>query len=79
MGKVSDIAAIHSRFISIAVGEGGCVYVWGCCKHMNVLTPTATSSSNIHNAIASYGWPSVMHKPLICLCLSQMSIQYLDR
>ncbi|XP_018392810.1 PREDICTED: RCC1 and BTB domain-containing protein 1-like [Cyphomyrmex costatus] len=65
MGRVSDITAVHSRSISIAVDEGGRIYVWGYWHGMSVLIPSATPSSNIHNAIASYGSPSIMHKPLI--------------
>ncbi|XP_011699349.1 PREDICTED: RCC1 and BTB domain-containing protein 1-like isoform X2 [Wasmannia auropunctata] len=65
MGRVSDIAALHYNHISIAVGEGGRVYMWGHCRGQSITTPTATPFSNVHDALACYGSPSVMHKPLI--------------
>ncbi|XP_011635998.1 RCC1 and BTB domain-containing protein 1-like isoform X2 [Pogonomyrmex barbatus] len=65
MGRVSDIAALHYNHISIAVGEGGCVYMWGHCRGQSITTPTATPFSNVHDALACYGSPSVMHQPLV--------------
>ncbi|TGZ51677.1 RCC1 and BTB domain-containing protein 1-like [Temnothorax longispinosus] len=65
MGRVSDIAALHYNHISIAVAEGGRVYMWGHCRGQSITTPTATPFSNVHDALACYGSPSVMHKPLI--------------
>ncbi|KAG5339698.1 RCBT1 protein, partial [Acromyrmex heyeri] len=65
MGRVSDIAAMHYNHISIAVGEGGRVYMWGHCRGQSITTPTSTPFSNVHDALACYGSPSVMHKPLI--------------
>ncbi|KYQ60741.1 RCC1 and BTB domain-containing protein 1 [Trachymyrmex zeteki] len=57
-----DIAALNNS--SIAVNEAGRVYVWGDCRGKSILTPTGTSSFNVHDALAHYG-PSIMHKPLI--------------
>lgn len=65
MGRVSDIAAMHYNHISVAVGEGGRVYMWGHCRGQSITTPTSTPFSNVHDALACYGSPSVMHKPLI--------------
>ncbi|XP_012230297.1 RCC1 and BTB domain-containing protein 1 [Linepithema humile] len=65
MGRVSDIAALHYNHISVAVGEGGCVYMWGHCRGQSITTPTATPFSSIHDALACYASPSVMHEPLV--------------
>jgi len=65
MGRVSDIAAMHYNHISVAVGEGGRVYMWGHCRGQSITTPTATPFTNMHDALACYGSPSVMHKPLV--------------
>jgi len=65
MGKVFDIAAVNCKNISIAVGERGCVYIWGDCHGQKITIPTATTFSNMYDALACYGSPSVMHKPLI--------------
>ncbi|XP_020287366.1 RCC1 and BTB domain-containing protein 1-like [Pseudomyrmex gracilis] len=65
MGRVFDIAALHYSHISVAVGEGGCVYMWGHCRGQSVLVPTVTPFSSVHDVLASYASPSVMHKPLI--------------
>ncbi|KYM89097.1 RCC1 and BTB domain-containing protein 1 [Atta colombica] len=64
MGRVSDIAAMHNKFISIAVGQDGRVYVWGkisCNKCITI--PCITPFSNVYNALACYA--NVMHEPLI--------------
>ncbi|KYN32781.1 RCC1 and BTB domain-containing protein 1 [Trachymyrmex septentrionalis] len=52
MGRVSDIVAVHNKFISIAIGEDGRVYVWGNCskKKMN---PSVTPFSNVYNALST--------------------------
>lgn len=65
MGRVSDIAALHYNHISIAVGEGGCIYMWGHCRGQSITTPTSTPFSSIHDALACYASPSVMHEPLV--------------
>ncbi|KYN08721.1 RCC1 and BTB domain-containing protein 1 [Cyphomyrmex costatus] len=62
--KWIDIVALPGYAISVAVSEEGRVYVWGDCCSESILTPTATSFSNVHDAIAYYG-PRVMHKPLV--------------
>lgn len=74
MGRVSDIAALHYNHISVAVGEGGCVYMWGHCRGQSVTTPTATPFSSIHDALACYASPSVMHEPLILHTNEEFSI-----
>lgn len=74
MGRVSDIAAMHYNHISIAVGEGGRVYMWGHCRGQSITTPTATPFSNVHDALACYGSPSVMHKPLVLHLNEESSI-----
>jgi len=64
MGRVSDIAAMHNKFISIAVGQDGRVYVWGkisCNKCITI--PCVTPFSNVYNALACFA--NVMHEPLI--------------
>ncbi|XP_018392854.1 PREDICTED: RCC1 and BTB domain-containing protein 1-like [Cyphomyrmex costatus] len=65
MGRVSDIAAVYCKDISIAVNQKGCVYVWGNCYGLSVMNPIATLFSDVHDALACYTSPSVMHKPLI--------------
>ncbi|XP_018368579.1 PREDICTED: RCC1 and BTB domain-containing protein 1-like [Trachymyrmex cornetzi] len=63
MGKISDIAAV--KHVNIAISEGGRVYIWGNCHGQRIMIPTATTFSNMYDAFACYGSPSVMHKPLI--------------
>lgn len=65
MGRVSDIAALHYNHISTAVGLGGRIYMWGNCRGQSISTPTPTPFMDMHDTFACYGWPSVMHKPLI--------------
>ncbi|XP_015608978.1 RCC1 and BTB domain-containing protein 1 isoform X3 [Cephus cinctus] len=65
MGRVSDIAALHCNHISVAVGQGGRIFMWGQCRGQSVTRPTATPLATIHEALACYATPSVMHKPLI--------------
>ncbi|EZA58123.1 RCC1 and BTB domain-containing protein [Ooceraea biroi] len=71
MGKISDIAAVHTSNISVALCTSGCVYVWGHCNGKKCY-PTATLFSNIHEVFACY--TSVMHKPLILCVNKQPSI-----
>ncbi|XP_012252206.2 RCC1 and BTB domain-containing protein 1-like isoform X2 [Athalia rosae] len=65
MGRVSDIAAVHYNHISVAVGQGGRVFMWGQCRGQSVTTPTATRLLHPHDALAFYATPSVMHRPLL--------------
>lgn len=74
MGRVSDIAAVHYNHISVAVGQGGCVYMWGQCRGQSVTWPTATRLSHPHDALAFYATPSVMHKPLFLNAEEETSI-----
>ncbi|EZA54598.1 hypothetical protein DMN91_007313 [Ooceraea biroi] len=74
MGRISDIAALHYSHISVAVGKGGRVYMWGHCRGQSISTPTATPFSNIHDALACYASPSVMHKPLVLRMDKQSNI-----
>ncbi|XP_018311637.1 RCC1 and BTB domain-containing protein 1 [Mycetomoellerius zeteki] len=64
MGRVFDIAAMYDDNISVAVGTGQRVYVWGFCCGQNIMTPIATPFSDIHIAFASYSLMTYMHKPL---------------
>ncbi|XP_043461516.1 RCC1 and BTB domain-containing protein 1-like isoform X1 [Leptopilina heterotoma] len=65
MGRVSDIAALHYNHISVAVGQGGRIFMWGQCRGQSVTTPVATYLPHIHDALACYATPSVMHEPLV--------------
>ena len=65
MGRISDIATLHHNHISVAVGQGGKVYMWGQCRGQIVCSPMATPLAHIHDALACYATPSVMHQPLI--------------
>ncbi|KYN01660.1 PREDICTED: RCC1 and BTB domain-containing protein 1-like [Cyphomyrmex costatus] len=71
--KWIDIAALPCYNISVALSEEGRAYVWGDCCGQSILTPTATSFSNVHDAIAYYG-PSVMHKPLVLYMNKEPSV-----
>lgn len=65
MGRVSDIAALHYNHISVAVGQGGRIFMWGQCRGQSVTSPVATYLPHIHDALACYATPSVMHEPLV--------------
>lgn len=65
MGRVSDIAALHYNHISVAVGKGGKVFMWGQCLGQNITWPTPTLLPHIHDVLARYATPSVMHVPLV--------------
>ncbi|XP_033209361.1 RCC1 and BTB domain-containing protein 1-like isoform X2 [Belonocnema kinseyi] len=65
LGRVSDIAALHYNHISVAVGQGGKIFMWGQCRGQSVTSPVATFLPHIHDALACYATPSVMHEPLI--------------
>lgn len=64
MGRVSDVAAVHYNHISVAISQDGPVFMWGQCRGQSVPTPTPTPFTNLHEALASYATPSVMHTPL---------------
>ncbi|XP_014229715.1 RCC1 and BTB domain-containing protein 1-like isoform X2 [Trichogramma pretiosum] len=65
MGRVSDIATLHYTHISVAMCQGGKIFMWGQCRGQSVITPMATPLPHMHDALACYGTPSVMHEPLI--------------
>ncbi|CAG5102534.1 Similar to Rcbtb1: RCC1 and BTB domain-containing protein 1 (Mus musculus) [Cotesia congregata] len=74
MGRVSDIAAIHCNHISAALAEGGKVYMWGQCRGQTVTTPTVTPLLHLHDVLACYSTPSVMHEPLVLYAEDETSI-----
>ncbi|KOC62519.1 RCC1 and BTB domain-containing protein 1 [Habropoda laboriosa] len=65
MGRVLDIAASNCNHISVAMGIGNQVYIWGQCLGQRIKVPTLTPLRCLHDAFACYGCPSVMHQPLI--------------
>lgn len=65
MGRISDIATLHYNHISVAMGQGGKIYMWGQCRGQSVTSPMATPLPHIHDALACYATPSVMHQPLV--------------
>ncbi|XP_011298019.1 RCC1 and BTB domain-containing protein 1-like [Fopius arisanus] len=74
MGRVSDIAAVHSNHISAALAEGGKVFMWGQCRGQSVTTPTATPLLYLHDVLACYSTPPVMHEPLVLYAQDETSI-----
>ncbi|XP_074111220.1 RCC1 and BTB domain-containing protein 1 [Cotesia typhae] len=74
MGRVSDIAAIHCNHISAALAEGGKIYMWGQCRGQTVTTPTVTPLLHLHDVLACYSTPSVMHEPLVLYAEDETSI-----
>ena len=74
MGRISDIAALHYNHISVVMGQGGKIYMWGQCRGQSVTTPMATPLPHIHDALACYATPSVMHQPLILHAEEEVSI-----
>lgn len=74
MGRVSDIAALHYNHISVAIGEGHRVFMWGQCRGQSITVPTPTPLAHLHDALACYASPSVMHRPLFLYAAEEMSI-----
>ncbi|KAI4497020.1 hypothetical protein M0802_007766 [Mischocyttarus mexicanus] len=74
MGKVSDVAALHYGHISVAIGEGQKVFMWGQCRGQCITIPTPTPLASMHDVLAYYGSPSVMHRPLFLHAAEEMSI-----
>lgn len=74
MGRVTDIAAVHYNHISLAVAHDGRVFMWGQCRGQSVMTPTLTPFANLHEALAAYATPSVMHTPMILYYEEETSI-----
>ncbi|XP_076290799.1 RCC1 and BTB domain-containing protein 1 isoform X2 [Lasioglossum baleicum] len=63
--EVVDIATSCHHHISFAMDTNNRVFMWGQCLGRNLIVPTLTSVSSIHDAFAFYASPKVMHKPLI--------------
>ncbi|XP_035730999.1 RCC1 and BTB domain-containing protein 1-like isoform X1 [Vespa mandarinia] len=74
MGRVSDIAALHYNHISVAIGEGHKVFMWGQCRGQSITVPTPTLLAHLHDALACYASPSVMHRPLFLYAAEEMNI-----
>ncbi|KAK2577032.1 hypothetical protein KPH14_011991 [Odynerus spinipes] len=74
MGRVSDVAALHYNHISVAIGEGHKVFMWGQCRGQSITVPTSTPLAHLHDALACYASPSVMHRPLVLYAEEEMSI-----
>ncbi|XP_054004464.1 RCC1 and BTB domain-containing protein 1-like isoform X2 [Hylaeus anthracinus] len=65
IGKVLDIATSSYNNISIAMAVNNRVFMWGQCLGQSIKIPTLTPQKCLHDALACYAWPSVMHQPLI--------------
>lgn len=74
MGRVADIAALHYTHISIAMGQGGRIFMWGQCCGQSIMSPMVTPLTTIHDALACYASPSVMHQPLLLYSEGETSI-----
>ncbi|KAK0179955.1 hypothetical protein PV327_005649 [Microctonus hyperodae] len=74
MGRICDIAAIHYNHISAVLAEGGKIFMWGQCRGQTVATPIATPLLYLHDVLACYSSPSVMHEPLVLYSEDEMSI-----
>ncbi|KAF7997404.1 hypothetical protein HCN44_005975 [Aphidius gifuensis] len=74
MGRVCDIAAVHSNHISAALAEGGKVFMWGQCRGQVITTPILTPLLYLHDVLACYSTPSVMHEPLVLYGNDETSI-----
>nr|XP_033334893.1 RCC1 and BTB domain-containing protein 1-like [Megalopta genalis] len=66
--NVVDIATSSNHDISIAMGEGNLIFIWGSCLGQNISVPTPTTLSSIHDAFACYASPRIMHQPLVNNC-----------
>ncbi|XP_018392774.1 PREDICTED: RCC1 and BTB domain-containing protein 1-like [Cyphomyrmex costatus] len=75
MGKVFDIAALYER--SSAMDKRGRVYVWGRCHEQKIMTPIVTPFSDMHRALACYGFTNIMHKPLILKADDELQLDIL--
>ncbi|XP_015183789.1 PREDICTED: RCC1 and BTB domain-containing protein 1-like isoform X2 [Polistes dominula] len=74
MGRVSDVAALHYDHISVAIGEGNKVFMWGQCLGQSITIPTPTPLTNLHDVLACYASPRVMHRPLYLYAAEESSI-----
>ena len=65
MGRVLDIASSHYNHISVAMGEGNRIFMWGECLGQIITVPTLITVASLHDVFAHYASPSVMHQPLL--------------
>lgn len=65
MGRVLDIASSHYNYISVAMGEGNRIFIWGECLGQIITVPTLVTEASLHDVFARYASPSVMHQPLV--------------
>lgn len=65
VGRVLDIASSHYNHISVAMGEGNRIFMWGECLGQIITAPTLINVASLHDVFARYASPSVMHQPLL--------------
>ncbi|XP_053998303.1 RCC1 and BTB domain-containing protein 1-like isoform X1 [Hylaeus anthracinus] len=65
MGRILDVATSHYNHISIAMTEANQIFLWGQCLGLNVTEPIQFPVGCMHDALAYYASPGVMHQPLI--------------
>ncbi|KAK1124707.1 hypothetical protein K0M31_006071 [Melipona bicolor] len=65
MGRVLDIASSHYNHISVAMGEGNRIFMWGECLGQIITVPILVTVASLHDVFARYASPSVMHQPLV--------------
>lgn len=74
MGRVLDIAALHSSHISVAIGKRHKVFIWGACLGQTLTVPTPVSLTTLHDALAYFSSPAIMHCPLVISTEEEMDI-----
>ncbi|CAK9828724.1 RCC1 and BTB domain-containing protein 1 [Anthophora retusa] len=65
MGKILDMAASHYEHISVAINGCRKIFIWGRCLGQIVTFPTVTHLECLHDALACYAPPRIMHESLI--------------
>ncbi|OAD52202.1 RCC1 and BTB domain-containing protein 1 [Eufriesea mexicana] len=65
MGKVLDIASSHYNHVNIAMAKDNRIFIWGHCCGQIVRAPILTVLKCLHDGLAFYAYPRVMHRPLI--------------
>ncbi|XP_012231280.1 RCC1 and BTB domain-containing protein 1-like isoform X2 [Linepithema humile] len=73
MGELSDIAALSTKNISVAINKNGCLYVWGNYASRIILKPKAVFHTNLNDLFAC---EHIMYKPLI---LSENGFEYVKK
>nr|XP_012231285.1 PREDICTED: RCC1 and BTB domain-containing protein 1-like [Linepithema humile]XP_012231286.1 PREDICTED: RCC1 and BTB domain-containing protein 1-like [Linepithema humile] len=73
MGELSDIAALSTKNISVAVNKNGCFYVWGDWAGRITLQPKATLYTNMNDVFTC---ENIMYKPLI---LTETALEYVKK